>query len=447
MNRLAASLRSGRVSWAVAAVVILIGSGSVAYACTSPGGCGSWGGGGSCPSDFSIIWSSYSSPLPVPASSGVACSATLKSSSLLVVTASNLIPGAGCDFFATITNTGSYAGTLGDTIDPSSTCASYFLYSDNINAHSPVQTISAGGTFGYQSSLSLSPSTPSSCEGSSASFLITITGAATPPPLKPPTISASPSTIYSGQSSVLLTTSSFSGGISPYTCQWLVQSPSASSYSNLGGPFGCSAGDTPSTSTGTLTTTGTWHFELQVTDSEPVTVVSNAVSVTVEPKVTTYSVTFSETGLPSGLTWQVTVDGVTKSLITVGGCANSLTWTGLSSGTYSYTVAGNPGWHQSTLPYTGTVVVSGASVTEPVLVYTQVTYAVTFTETGLPSGDSWSVTLGGVTGTSKGSTITFLEANGTYSYSVNTSPSCPRTPSSGTVTVNGAPVSVSVKVT
>ena len=306
--------------------------------------------------------------------------------------------------------------------------------------------IPAGGTFGYQSDLSLLSSTPTACEGSSATFTITITGTATPPTLKPPTISATPSTISSGQSSSLTTITSFSGGVSPYTCQWLVEAPGASSYTDLGSSFSCSAGSTPSVSTGTLSTAGTWHFELQVTDSEPVTVTSNSVTVTVCPKPAIYSVTFSEMGLPSGLTWKVTVNGVSESLCTNGG-TDSLTWTGLASGSYSYVVTGNPGWYQSTLPYSGTVVVSGASVTEPTLVYSAETYTVTFTETGLPSGDSWSVTMNGVTMSSTGSTIVFTEVNGTYSYKVSPISGCGESTSSGTVTVNGANVSVSITIT
>ena len=97
-----------------------------------------------------------------------------------------------------------------------------------------------------------------------------------------PTISASPTAILSGQSSTLSTITSFSGGTPPYTCQWLQEAPGAGSYSNLGGPISCKAGDTPSTLTNALSTTGTWSFELQVTDSfaVPPTVTSNAVTIT-----------------------------------------------------------------------------------------------------------------------------------------------------------------------
>jgi hypothetical protein len=102
------------------------------------------------------------------------------------------------------------------------------------------------------------------------------------PALTAPTISVSPVAIDSGQKSTLTTTTSFSGGTGPYNCQWMSEAPGGS-YANLGSSFGCSPSDTPTVGTGTLSTTGTWNFELQVTDSSgiPNTANSGAVEVTV----------------------------------------------------------------------------------------------------------------------------------------------------------------------
>jgi len=47
------------------------------------------------------------------------------------------------------------------------------------------------------------------------------------------------------------------------------------------------------------------------------------------------------------------------------------------------------------------------------------TYSVTFTESGLPSGTQWSVTLNGITKYSTGENIAFTLINGTYTYNVN----------------------------
>jgi thermopsin len=160
----------------------------------------------------------------------------------------------------------------------------------------------------------------------------------------------------------------------------------------------------------------------------------------------TYSVTFSESGLPSGLGWQATVGGVVKSLTTDGG-TDSLSWTGLPNGTYAYSVTGNPGWHQGTLPYAGNLVVNGASVKEPTLTYSRASYSVTFFEVGLSSGLTWKVTVNGVVKSLKtNGSLDWLTwtglANGTYSYSIADNPGWHELPLAynGKVVVNGASV-------
>ncbi|MEM3192147.1 MAG: hypothetical protein QW292_08675, partial [Candidatus Parvarchaeota archaeon] len=76
----------------------------------------------------------------------------------------------------------------------------------------------------------------------------------------------------------------------------------------------------------------------------------------------------------------------------------------------------------------------------------QATYPVTFSETGLPSGTSWSVTLNGVPESSTTSTITFTEPNGVYSFSVQATGYVPSI-GFGSLAVNGAPVSESIVFT
>jgi hypothetical protein len=71
-------------------------------------------------------------------------------------------------------------------------------------------------------------------------------------------------------------------------------------------------------------------------------------------------------------------------------------------------------------------------------------FHVTFTETGLPSGTSWSVKLGNVTGSANAAVIPFSAPNGTYSYTIAPAGSFTATRSVGTVVVAGADVNVSV---
>ena len=120
------------------------------------------------------------------------------------------------------------------------------------------------------------------------------------PALAPPTISVSPGAIDTGQNSTLTTTASFSGGTSPYTCQWLQMAPGAGSYSSLGSPFSCNTSSLPTVSTGTLSTLGVWHFELQVGDSASAFITSAPVTVTVNPLPTAPTISVSPAAIGKG---------------------------------------------------------------------------------------------------------------------------------------------------
>ncbi len=95
-------------------------------------------------------------------------------------------------------------------------------------------------------------------------------------PLVAPSLSVSAGTVDRGQISSL-TSSAVSTGTSPYTYQWLQKAPSAGSYSAISGATSGSYSFVTSGSTAT----GSWSFELQVTDTAGAVVDSSAVTVTV----------------------------------------------------------------------------------------------------------------------------------------------------------------------
>ncbi len=159
---------------------------------------------------------------------------------------------------------------------------------------------------------------------------------------------------------------------------------------------------------------------------------------------TKFTVKFTEKGLKSAwkTEWSVTLDGVTKS-----GTGGSLSFAGLAPGTYPYTI-GSVANYSLNRSYSGSVDLLATGEAEiaatVALKWTLVTYHVSFEEKGLPSGTLWSVTLNGVTKTGTGSKITFAISNGTYAFSVSAS-GYASTPSSGSVTVAGAPITEHVK--
>ncbi len=71
-------------------------------------------------------------------------------------------------------------------------------------------------------------------------------------------------------------------------------------------------------------------------------------------------------------------------------------------------------------------------------------YGIEFTETGLPNGTPWSVTLNGTTLYSTNSTITFNEPNGTYSYILHLPSGYTTTNQKGSITVSGQSLALSM---
>lgn len=195
------------------------------------------------------------------------------------------------------------------------------------------------------------------------------------------------------------------------------------------------------------------------------------VSVTFAP-VQFFTITFSETGLPSGTFWSVLLLGgghrgsggdqpqgpVFKGLRGVGwnGSTNSTVNFSRANGTYRYSIG--PVWTSdgayTAAPNRGNVTVDDANVTVQVVFAPIVFYNVTFNETGLPSGAFWSV---GVRGSGFGwplwngstsSDVNFTLANGTYHFRVfpgwaDSGVYLP-SPTTGDVTVDGASVTVNV---
>jgi hypothetical protein len=149
-----------------------------------------------------------------------------------------------------------------------------------------------------------------------------------------------------------------------------------------------------------------------------------------------YVLTFTESGLPAGTNWSVTVASVLRFSTT-----SSITFNE-PNGTYSYAIGGVPGY--TTSPRTGSKTIEGASVLVNVP-FSVTTYTVSFTESGLPGGTSWSVTVAGGLKSASTSIISFTEANGTFSYTVAGVTGYTASPSSGTVTVYGTDRNVAVQ--
>jgi YVTN family beta-propeller protein len=162
--------------------------------------------------------------------------------------------------------------------------------------------------------------------------------------------------------------------------------------------------------------------------------------------LTNYTVSFVESGLPSGTLWWVNLsNGQSHS-----GTGTTITFS-IPNGTYSFTVATVNKSYKSpdySIPNYGTFTVNGYNVGIGVA-FTLVTYTITFNENGLGGIyglNKWWVNLSnGQSFSSTGTTITFPEPNGTYSYTITSLyPYYIPIPSNGTFKVNGANVNINI---
>ena len=144
-----------------------------------------------------------------------------------------------------------------------------------------------------------------------------------------------------------------------------------------------------------------------------------------------YTVSFVRTGIPAGTAWSVTFNGITNTT------AGALVTFRSYNGTYSFSVSNVSGFllRESS----GSITVDGENITHSVE-YMK-TYVISFVESGLPQGTSWSVSLNGTPRTSTDAMINFTVVNGTYVYSVGTVSGYNIAKAEGNITVSGSSVS------
>jgi|GEM_PF-6914415 len=147
----------------------------------------------------------------------------------------------------------------------------------------------------------------------------------------------------------------------------------------------------------------------------------------------TFNYTWSESGLPSGTQWGVSVNGT--SYTTTG---SSLTKTFSSGKTYSWSVINPSGYSGS--PATGTFNKSGStSITFSQSSSSSSSFTYTWSESGLPSGTKWGVTVNGQSYYTTGTSITETFATGqTYTWGVLPPSGYSGTPAIGSFSNSGS---------
>ncbi len=158
-------------------------------------------------------------------------------------------------------------------------------------------------------------------------------------------------------------------------------------------------------------------------------------SPTPKPVAPSSHVNFQKSGLPSGTSWSVSYNGQSYSSTSSEISLNA------PNGEYSYSIGSVTGYLPS--PSSGSVYTDYSTSTVNIG-FTAVNYQATFTESGLPSGTSWSMAFNGETSSSTTSTISFGTIVGTHSYSIQSPIGYAASPSTGSVNINGQSQSVNV---
>jgi hypothetical protein len=184
------------------------------------------------------------------------------------------------------------------------------------------------------------------------------------------------------------------------------------------------------------------NFYVSVPGNGTFSVNGGPVSLSVQYEIFTYQVTFSETGLPTGNTWNIT-------LTSQYGTANYSSTTSDSAsfkvvnGTYSYKIV-SLNKSVEPLPMTGTLIVDGATVNVPIN-FSQVLYTAQVQEVGLAKNVSWSIEINNITYTSKNTSINVTLVNGTYDFRIlNVTSGYTYSPANGKLIIKGSNISTRI---
>ncbi len=150
-----------------------------------------------------------------------------------------------------------------------------------------------------------------------------------------------------------------------------------------------------------------------------------------------YSVTFAQTGLPSGSSWAVNLSGEVKT-----STGDNIIFS-KDNGSYNYTITGPANYAPS--PANGKAVVYGENVTVNVA-FASTLHRITFNFNGDTADTSWTLKFAGDSYTVTASSLALVRENGLYTYSIETEKEYSATPATGSVLVVDGDSAVNVSI-
>ena len=154
-----------------------------------------------------------------------------------------------------------------------------------------------------------------------------------------------------------------------------------------------------------------------------------------------YLVEFKETGLTGNVTWSVNVSGIASS----GPLLRSSYFLNLTNGTYYYSFSRSSNIF-SAASLQGNFTVNGSNVIVPIEFF-RLIYLVTVSESGLPSGQNWTIEFNGTSYHLNSNPLVLSLSNGTYAFSVTNVTGYTTSPLTGSLIINGSAASLVITFT
>jgi hypothetical protein len=185
-------------------------------------------------------------------------------------------------------------------------------------------------------------------------------------------------------------------------------------------------------------------YSLKYAAPTSVNLTDGSLSVHLIYRTTLYSLTFDESGLAPATVWRLTLFWYGGSPLKNHHESRSTSGTSLVfavyNGTYNYSIKAPGG---NGVPKETPVFVNGSSVTRD-LVFTPIPSPVTFKETGLKAGQTWSITIDNQTYSTNATQLEVNLTDGKYGYSIGPPAGFTGHGSPVSVKVDGSPVTVRI---
>lgn len=251
----------------------------------------------------------------------------------------------------------------------------------------------------------------------------------------------------SGNAGTFTDNGSYINGVFSFSGNYITSQSMSLSSVDLGGliqAYFIGVSGTYAVSTTTLSNLAYWGLSQSgITQKNIGTVTS------ISPTSTGNYILFNENGLPFGQSWNVSLTNKSANVVNslYASTTNNVKAFLPTGYNYTFQFATFDSSYYKIVNASGSIFLSPKANATVNITLTNISYDVVFHESGLISGNSWGIGFNGTDRNTTSTTLTFIEKNGTYTYTVLVSTLYNSNVSSGTATVNGAALNIYIGFT